>query len=113
MSEPMSDEKLKKMRVCVHLLPPPGGEVVKELLDEIDRLQAENADLLETLSDFVVQACQVTGKDGAVYLDSYADSSNAYVMRILAERGKIRITSDVGRRVIAHYLPEASKEQDA
>lgn len=33
--------KLKKMRVCSHLLPDPGGEVVRECLDEIERLMAE------------------------------------------------------------------------
>jgi len=30
-----------KMRTCSHLLPDPGGEVVRELLDEVERLHAE------------------------------------------------------------------------
>ena len=35
----MTDDKLKKMRMCSLLLPDPGGEVVRELLDEVERLQ--------------------------------------------------------------------------
>jgi len=36
----------KKMRACSPLLPDPGGEVVRECLDEIERLQAALADML-------------------------------------------------------------------
>ena len=45
MNEPISDEKLKEMRACTPLLPPPGSEVAVELLTEIDRLKAENEKL--------------------------------------------------------------------
>jgi hypothetical protein len=38
MSE-ITNERLKKIRICSHLLPDPGGEVVRELLDEIERLK--------------------------------------------------------------------------
>jgi len=33
-----------KMRTCSHLLPDPGGEVVRELLDEVER-RLKDADL--------------------------------------------------------------------
>ena len=39
----MTPEKIKLMRGASYLLPDPGGEVVRELLDEIERLQAELA----------------------------------------------------------------------
>jgi len=36
---------IEKMRICLHLLPPPGGEVVAECLDEIESLRQQLADL--------------------------------------------------------------------
>jgi hypothetical protein len=44
-SAPLSDrlgfdrEEIHKTRVCSHLLPYPGGEIVRECLDEIERLR--------------------------------------------------------------------------
>ena len=38
----MDADKIKKMKACVNLLPPPGGEVVMECLTEIERLKEEN-----------------------------------------------------------------------
>jgi hypothetical protein len=35
----MKQEQIDKMRRASHLLPPPGGEVVRQLLDEIERLR--------------------------------------------------------------------------
>ncbi len=35
----MKQETIDRMRRSSPLLPPPGGEVVRELLDEIERLQ--------------------------------------------------------------------------
>ena len=40
----MDADKIKKMKACVNLLPPPGGEVVMECLTEIERLKEELAD---------------------------------------------------------------------
>jgi len=37
----MKQSKIDKMRRCSQLLPPPGGEVVRSLLDEIERIQNE------------------------------------------------------------------------
>lgn len=34
------DKRLKKIRIAAHLLPPPGGEVVWDLVGEVDRLQS-------------------------------------------------------------------------
>jgi len=38
----------KKMRICSHLLPDPGGEVVRECLDEIERLR----EVLRQIGDY-------------------------------------------------------------
>ena len=38
-----------KIRKCSHLLPDPGGEVVRELLDEIERLRALHAEIVGEL----------------------------------------------------------------
>lgn len=32
---------LKKMRTCIYLLPDPGSEVVRELIDEVERLRQD------------------------------------------------------------------------
>ena len=53
-------EKLQRMRGAAPLLPEPGGEVVVELLDEIDRLRAENARLRMDL----VRAQQADAPEG-------------------------------------------------
>ncbi len=37
----MTKKELNRIRYCCPLLPPPGEEVVKQLLDEIDRLREE------------------------------------------------------------------------
>jgi hypothetical protein len=42
----MNKEKRNRMRTCSHLLPPPGGEVVRECLDKIDRLDEGLATIL-------------------------------------------------------------------
>lgn len=39
----MTPEKIKSMRASSYLLPDPGGEVVRELLDEVERLQKPEA----------------------------------------------------------------------
>lgn len=37
-------EYIHKVRVCSHLIEPPAAEVIGELLDEIERLQARVAE---------------------------------------------------------------------
>ena len=39
----------KKMRACSVLLPDPGGEVVRECLDEIERLRGVVADIINLI----------------------------------------------------------------
>lgn len=39
----------KKMRACSVLLPDPGGEVVRECLDEIERLRGVLADIINLI----------------------------------------------------------------
>jgi len=47
----MKQSEIDKQRRCSQLLPPPGGEVVRALLDEIERLQVTE--------DTVVKTCQL------------------------------------------------------
>lgn len=42
-------EYIHKVRVCSHLIEPPAAEVIGELLDEIERLQARVAEFENTL----------------------------------------------------------------
>ncbi len=49
--ETMQQEKITKMRTCSHLLPDPGGEVVRECLDEIERLRNATLTLLGETDD--------------------------------------------------------------
>jgi hypothetical protein len=64
----------------------------RAILELIDRLS-------EDLTDMVAQNCAAADRS----LDSFAISSNADAMRLLAELGKIEITHDRGRRVIARW----------
>ena len=54
------------------------------------------------LEDMVNQHCTVENK-GQTYLDSMALSANADAMRYLASKGKLKITNEHGRRVIAEW----------
>ena len=71
----------------------------EQLAAEVERLRAENAELLDLLADAVAQGC--SGDDGV--LDSGALSSYADALRKLAEVGKVEIVSEAGRRVIARW----------
>jgi len=42
------DMDLKRMRACAPLLPSPGGDIVCECLDEIERLRAALVDVAES-----------------------------------------------------------------
>jgi hypothetical protein len=60
-------------------------------------------ELLDALEDVVNQACW-SNDDGL--LDSMALSAYAHGLRTLAEYGRVTIEHSVGRRVIAHWVPE-------
>jgi predicted metal-binding protein len=47
----MDKEKLNKMKTYSFLLPDPGGEVVRECIDKIEALEAENATLRQFVKD--------------------------------------------------------------
>lgn len=71
------------------------------------RAQWEEIDsLVDMLEEVAVQACHamVFGPD----LDSCAIGIYAYALRELAERGRVRIITDVGRRVIARRVEDES-----
>jgi uncharacterized protein (UPF0335 family) len=49
----MDKEKLNKMKTYSFLLPDPGGEVVRECIDKIEALEAENATLHQQNAELV------------------------------------------------------------
>jgi len=61
--------------------------------------EARCAALEEALLDMVYQHCSCGSDDPK--LDSMALSANADAMRLLAEYGKLTITTEVGRRILA------------
>lgn len=63
--------------------------------------------LIEMIEDLVYQSCYVPPEGQAdPYLDSMALSVYANAMRFLAEEGKIKITSQYGRRVIGEKIKD-------
>jgi len=64
-------------------------------------LQAQVAELLDTLADVIQQACYLE-RDGD--LDSMALSAYADGIRLLAEHGRVEIIDEAGRRVIAKWV---------
>jgi hypothetical protein len=58
----MQQEQIAKMRTCSHLLPDPGGEVVRECLDEIERLRS----FLEYISSPIVGMRKEAEAEGCV-----------------------------------------------
>jgi len=71
-------------------------EIAKMAAELTDKIKKEET-LLEMVFDLVTRFCNT--KDG--YLDSCAETTCAEPMRLLAEYGKITITHELGRRVIA------------
>ena len=90
------------------------AEKLKAAEGEIEALATLNklleGDLVIMQSEFVADACTCTEKDGGKILDSCAISSRADAMRFLAERGKIIIEKEYGRRVIGKWAEQAPKE---
>jgi uncharacterized small protein (DUF1192 family) len=66
---------------------------------EIERLQAEVAEATDIVADLTAQGC--VGDDGE--MDSCAISTYADALRWLAAQGRVEITVDKGRRVVAHW----------
>jgi hypothetical protein len=53
----------KRMRACSYLLPDPGGEVVRKLLDKVEELENEKTELVTALN--VIQE--------SLFIDDYGD----------------------------------------
>jgi len=60
-------------------------------------------EVIEILEDVVNQSCSYT-EGGKTYLDSAAISAYAGAMRFLAAQGRIKITTEGGRRVIGEWV---------
>jgi len=71
--------------------------------DIIVELQAQVAELLDTLADVIQQACSGPG-DRWQSLDSMALSAYADGIRLLAEHGRVEVIDEAGRRVIAKWV---------
>jgi hypothetical protein len=63
----------------------------------------EDEELLDTLADVINQACYHYGGG----LDSMAISAYADGIRLLAAHGRVRITEEYGRRVIAEWIVQS------
>lgn len=68
----MDADKIKGMRACSPLLPEPGGEVVCELLDEIERLEARLAKYqgLANQFDALARGMAALGETAQAFVDS-------------------------------------------
>ena len=64
----MDQREINKMRQCSHLLPPPGGEVVRGLLDEIEKLQGEDTGQFCHIADIGPNKAFVIPELGQVYI---------------------------------------------
>ena len=67
----MNKEEIGKQRRCSRLLPPPGGEVVRALLDEIERLQSQPTESDMTfchVADIGLNKAFVIPEIGEVYI---------------------------------------------
>lgn len=74
----------------------------------IPKLKQEIADLEETLEAVIWQACGDHGGVDSMAITAYADG-----IRELAKRGKLRIESEYGRRIIAVQPTAPVKESAA
>ena len=73
-----------RMRVSSHLLPPPGGEVVRELLDELDKEYT-----LEDIETITILANAIRDKELAdlnVDLRPFSDGDIRCVIRAMEDR---------------------------
>jgi hypothetical protein len=66
---------------------------------------------LDALAGMVAQECAVDSDATRITritgeLDSFAVSSHATALRLLARHGRVTIVSDVGRRVLANWTKE-------
>jgi hypothetical protein len=75
--------------------------------------KAAREPLIEMIDELVQQACYVPADGmGEMYYDSMALSVYAEAMRFLAEEGRLVITSEYGRRVIAERVKDESSNGD-
>ena len=86
------------------------ADIIAEKEKQIKEKNAEIEDLLETISDFVDQNCLI--ENNPAKWDSMAISTNAYAMRLLAKKKKMKIISECGKRVIAIGLITAEKSRN-
>ena len=68
--------------------------------DTIKPKTEQEKDMLESIFDFVLQACSEDDK----LLDSMCISTYADGIKTLAEYGKVKILKERGRRIIAEVL---------
>ena len=78
-------------------------------LEAIRRLSAAGERLENLLEDVVNQSCHVEDGDRKYHLDSMSLRAFAEAMRALAEMGRLKITSEYGRRVIGEWIDAPAK----
>lgn len=85
----------------------PRNDLVLQLCHEYRLMSADQRGIVMLLHDVIRQSCQ--GDDGVI--DSMALSAYADAIRFLAEEGKLRIETDIGRRVIAREKKIEAEEE--
>jgi hypothetical protein len=82
----MSEMKTKYMRDASYLLPPPGGEVVRQLLDDYDTLLARHNALREAV-EWERESQDLHDSRAAGFLETWEHyiASRAEVDRLLGE----------------------------
>jgi hypothetical protein len=93
----MDQSKISKFRAGSHLLPPPGGEVVRNLLDEIEKLQAETCWTPCCLFDIEAGTAFNIPETGQVYVRSDGGFGVASIQCV-------RVLPDVGIEVLSGGL---------
>lgn len=72
---------------------------------------SDTGELLDVLEHCLNQACGSVDDTGIEY-DSMALSAYAEGLRLLAQHGRVTITHEAGRRVIAEPIPDSERRDD-
>jgi hypothetical protein len=88
-----------------------GGALLREAADHIAALGAEVGRLTELVDDLTIQSTY--GEHDANTFDSRAITAYAEGLRDMARRGRVRITHERYRRVIAEFTEEELARQCA
>jgi len=99
----------------------PNCEAAPWVVEEVKKLERENAALLDTVEDLARQHCY-TGtalRDykgqvaGTLVTDSGALTTDSIALRRLAEAGRFRIVAEYGRMVVGYWPENDPQKKEA